>query len=111
MLEPSLSFDEYQKYAAETAVYPINVELTYLTIGLTNEAGEFAGKIKKILRGDYTQEQCHSDLVLELGDVLWYAAQIATALGIKLSNVAGANISKLHDRKARNTIQGDGDKR
>ena len=50
-------------------------------------------------------------LKYELGDVLWYMAQIATELGLSLDDVAQANIEKLTSRLERNQIQGEGDYR
>ena len=47
----------------------------------------------------------------ELGDVLWYLAQIATEIGVDLDEVAGANLSKLFDRLERGKIRGEGDMR
>ncbi|NJN79900.1 MAG: nucleoside triphosphate pyrophosphohydrolase family protein, partial [Anaerolineales bacterium] len=81
--------------------------------GLVNEAGEVAGKIKKIFRdkdgviGEAEKEA----LKAELGDVLWYLSQVATELDLSLDEIAEANIAKLLDRQARGKIQGDGDNR
>ena len=47
----------------------------------------------------------------ELGDVLWYIANLATDLGLSLDNLAAKNLAKLHDRQNRNVLQGDGDDR
>lgn len=47
----------------------------------------------------------------ELGDVLWYVAAAARELGFDLSDVAHANLDKLHDRAARGVLQGSGDNR
>ena len=47
----------------------------------------------------------------ELGDVLWYAATLAADLGLDLSEVARRNMDKLNDRRARQALHGDGDKR
>ena len=51
------------------------------------------------------------DLRLELGDVLWYVAQLATELDLDLADVAAANLEKLASRAARNVIAGSGDQR
>ncbi len=105
---------EYQEKARNTAKYPvIGDRVIYPTLGLTNEAGEVAGKIKKIFR-DKDGVISASDreaLKSELGDVLWYLAQVATELELSLDEIAAANITKLHDRQARGKIQGDGDDR
>ena len=47
----------------------------------------------------------------ELGDVLWYVAQIATELGVSLDDVAQQNVDKLFSRRDRNMIGGSGDER
>ena len=51
------------------------------------------------------------DLLLELGDVLWYVAQLATELNLSLDTIAETNLTKLASRAARNLISGDGDRR
>ena len=50
-------------------------------------------------------------LMLELGDVLWYVAQLASELGFELEQIAEANLQKLASRAARNVISGSGDHR
>ena len=47
----------------------------------------------------------------ELGDVLWYIAQLATEFDLKLEDVATGNIEKLQSRMARGVIGGSGDNR
>lgn len=47
----------------------------------------------------------------ELGDTLWYAAQVATELGLDLGQVAQQNLDKLAERKASEKIQGEGSDR
>ncbi|HOA23183.1 MAG TPA: nucleoside triphosphate pyrophosphohydrolase family protein, partial [Aggregatilineales bacterium] len=77
--------------------------IVYPTLGLVNEAGEVAGKIKKIFRdrnGEITEADRQA-LKDELGDVLWYLTQICTNLGLTLEEVAEANLDKLFSRQAR----------
>ena len=51
---------EYQRKAAETAIFPKEKALEYLALGLTSEAGEVAGKVKKIIRdGKGNKEAIH----------------------------------------------------
>ncbi len=109
-----MDFAEYQQKAKQTAKYPvIGHAVIYPTLGLTNEAGEVSGKIKKIFRdkqgviGDAER----AALLGELGDVLWYLAQVATELGLSLDEIAEHNIAKLLDRQSRGKIQGEGDNR
>jgi len=109
-----MNFNEYQTRSRVTAKYPaIGHAVIYPTLGLVNEAGEVAGKIKKVFRdknGEISPET-RDALKAELGDVLWYLAQTCTELDISLDEVAESNITKLLDRQARGKIQGDGDNR
>jgi NTP pyrophosphatase (non-canonical NTP hydrolase) len=109
-----MDFSEYQQKARHTAAYPVIGEpVIYPTLGLANEAGEVAGKIKKIFRdkAGVITESDRLALGAELGDVLWYLAQVATELGLSLEDIAIRNIAKLQDRRARGTIGGEGDDR
>ena len=87
--------------------------IVYPTLGLVNEAGELAGKVKKIFRdkGGVISEEDRMALKYELGDVLWYMAQIATELDLDLQEVADANLEKLFSRQQRGKIKGEGDYR
>lgn len=104
----------YQEKSRKTAGYPaIGHPVIYPTLGLVNEAGEVAGKIKKVFRdkGGQISDETRLALGAELGDVLWYLAQICTELGLSLDEVAESNIAKLTDRLERGVIRGDGDNR
>jgi NTP pyrophosphatase (non-canonical NTP hydrolase) len=105
-----MNLNDYQKLAMETAVFPNNPHnaLFYTALGLASEAGEYAGKVKKLLRD---AEFSRADASRELGDVLWYVAAAADALGLDLATVAEENITKLRDRKERGTLRGSGDHR
>ncbi|RME86668.1 MAG: nucleotide pyrophosphohydrolase [Anaerolineae bacterium] len=109
-----MDFNDYQRKSRQTAEYPaIGHPVIYPTLGLTNEAGEFAGKIKKIFRdkGGHISAETRQALKAELGDVLWYLAQICTELGLSLDEVAEYNLTKLYSRLKRGMIHGDGDDR
>jgi len=107
-------FETYQRESRKTwNVIPMNHAIVYPTLGLVNEAGEVAGKIKKIFR-DKNGAISAADrdaLKYELGAVLWYLTQICTELDLTLEEVAEANLEKLFSRLARNQIQGEGDHR
>jgi NTP pyrophosphatase (non-canonical NTP hydrolase) len=109
-----MDFNDYQQKSRKTAGYPaIGHPIIYPTLGLVNEAGEVAGKIKKVFRDKDGQisDETREALKAELGDVLWYIAQVTTELGLTLDEVAEYNIAKLYDRLERGKIKGDGDNR
>jgi NTP pyrophosphatase (non-canonical NTP hydrolase) len=102
-------FDDYQVEAVELGIYKPESWCVYLPLQLASEAGEVAGKFAKAVRkGEDIDPEA---LALELGDVLWYVANLADWLGYDLSEIAQMNIDKLTDRRKRNVIHGDGDNR
>lgn len=111
---PTVDLSAYQQAAARTGG-PISVDhpIVYPTLGLTNEAGEVAGKVKKIFRdrGGVVTDEDRAALTLELGDVLWYLSELCTQLEVSLADVAEANLDKLRSRVERGTLGGDGDYR
>lgn len=109
-----MTFEEYQELSRRTAVYPqAGNNFIYPTLGLTGEAGEVAEKVKKILRdhNNIVTEEKRIEIAKELGDVLWYVAQISTEFKLSLDDVARGNIEKLASRNLRNQLHGDGDNR
>lgn len=107
-----MRFSEYQRRSRETAVYPaLGDNLIYPALGLCGEAGETAEKIKKAIRDDggLLTEERREALAAELGDVLWYVAQLATEAGLDLDEVAEGNLEKLLSRRERAVLQGSGD--
>jgi NTP pyrophosphatase (non-canonical NTP hydrolase) len=114
MGDGAMDFNEYQTKSRKTAGYPaIGHAVIYPTLGLVNEAGEVAGKIKKVFRdkGGKISEETRAALKAELGDVLWYLTQVATELNLSLEEIAEHNIAKLYDRLERGKIKGEGDNR
>lgn len=109
-----MNLSDYQRLSRCTAQYPsIGHTVIYPVLGLTNEAGEVAGKIKKIFRdkAGVIGEADREALKAELGDVLWYLAQVCTELDLSLEDVAQHNLDKLASRQARGAIGGEGDER
>lgn len=102
-------FYDYQQEARVTAIYPEEAKVTYPLLGLVGEVGEFANKYKKVIRDG--REFAREDAVSELGDILWYLANVAHDMEIDLDEVAFDNIHKLRDRKNRGVLSGSGDKR
>ena len=132
-VDMTMGFNDYQKVAHETAKYPVlrcyekiidergtrpsedfaRVDYIYATLGLAGEAGEVAEKVKKLVRnqnGAYSDDDAY-ELAKELGDVLWYVAELCSCLGLKMDDVAHANLNKLADRAKRNVIKSEGDDR
>lgn len=108
------SYSDYQTESRKTwRLVKVHGALAYPTLGLVNEAGEVAGKIKKIFRdkNGIVSVEDKEALKAELGDVLWYFTQICTELGLTLEEVAEANLEKLFSRLERNKLGGDGDNR
>ena len=109
-----MTFEEYQQESRKTAQYPnLGESFVYPTLGLTGEVGEVAEKIKKIMRDKEGKvgDEDRAEVEKELGDVLWYLAQIATELGLSLNEVAETNIEKIMSRYERDKIHGEGDNR
>ena len=108
------NFSHYQRESRKTwTLVHTDHPIVYPTLGLVNEAGELAGKVKKIFRDrdGVISDADREALKYELGDVLWYLTQIATELDLSLEEVAAANLDKLFSRLERGQIKGDGDYR
>lgn len=124
-----MDLNEYQKLTGTTAVYGSSVArmvaeknrlgmetslcLIYTAIKLNGEAGEIAEHIGKMIRDDrgFLTDERREALIKELGDVLWYASQMAIELGMPLNEVAVQNIMKLQSRKDRGVLKGSGSER
>ena len=104
----------YEMKAGQTAIFPKTQALEYLALGLTSEAGEVAGKVKKLIRDGEDVEGFELKklaIASEIGDVLWYCAMMAKEVGVPLNEIMKENLKKLHGRKERGTLQGSGDDR
>jgi NTP pyrophosphatase (non-canonical NTP hydrolase) len=77
------------------------------------EAGEVSEKIKKLFRdhGGRLTKEYKLEIAKELGDVMWYLAQLSTELNLKFSDIAKMNLEKLASRKIKGSIHGHGDNR
>jgi len=104
---------DYQRLSRRTAEYPREAWLAYPALGLAGEAGEVAEHAKKAIRDDsgHVTEERRAAMAKELGDVLWYVAQIASELGLDLEQIAGTNLQKLLSRQQRGVLSGSGDDR
>ena len=88
-----------------------NIE--YLAIAINEEAGEIAGKVKKLIRDDYgvLTEERRLAIIKECGDVLYYLGRMCHFLNSTLEEAAQSNVDKYNDRKSRGKLHGDGDDR
>ena len=95
--------NEYQRNAMRTASgistsCPKNLLLQGV-MGMSGESGEALDIVKKIMfQGHELNEETKEHLIRELGDVLWYVATTAEALGVPLETVMQVNIDKLRAR-------------
>lgn len=103
-----MNLTEYQEKAKRTKPDPeiiymrmwesrqLFVQLDQASHGLSDEVGEIGSAIEKWMY--YGQELDTLNLKEEIGDCLWYLAQMANALGMKLEDIASSNIKKLETR-------------
>ncbi|RME08176.1 MAG: nucleotide pyrophosphohydrolase [Anaerolineae bacterium] len=93
-----MTLDEYQRLAQRTSGAGGEGEgrLIVAALGLAGEAGEFANMVKK--RTAHGHAITSAELADELGDVLWYLAEAASAIGIPLEEIARQNVEKLRRR-------------
>jgi len=110
------SFNAYQFAAGSTAIYPREDKLMaviYCTLGLSSEASEVCGKVKKIIRdnGFDLTASAKEAILDEVSDVLWYISQLCSELDVKMETIALKNIDKLASRKERGVLTGSGDNR
>ena len=106
--------DKYENLAGMTAIFPKDKALEYLALGMTSEAGEVAGKVKKLIRDGADKEDFEVKklaIASEIGDVLWYCAMLAKETDVPLNDIMKENLRKLHSRKERGTLSGSGDER
>src|SRR3712207_4802652 len=109
-----MRLSDYQERSRATAVYPqAGSNLLYPTLGLCGESGEVAEKIKRMVRdeGGVLTDERREALSKEMGDVLWYLAQLATEARLDLDEIAQANLAKLLSRQQRDRLNGSGDDR
>ena len=94
----SRTINEYQKLAM-TTLNPALSEKDVLingVMGLCGESGEAIDIVKKWLAQGHELDK--EKLAKELGDICWYLAETATALGLSLEDIMAANIEKLKKR-------------
>jgi NTP pyrophosphatase (non-canonical NTP hydrolase) len=92
------TFAEYEKLAAVTMNKDLSHKeaLVMLGLGVAGEAGEVADMIKKFVYHGHEFDDIR--LIKEVGDVLWYLANLMQLRDISLGFVARKNIEKLSAR-------------
>lgn len=108
-----MTLNEYQQKALEIAVYPCEYKIIYPSLGLSGESGECSDKVKKVIRdnnGNFTEEK-RREIAKEIGDCLWYCANLANDIDYDLNTIGKMNIEKLHSRMERGVLGGSGDNR
>lgn len=90
-----MKFKEFQKW--QKSVDKGAGDLWYPCLGLAGEVGEVTEPIKKYFRDGKDIDL--NSLTLELGDVLHYVTMLASRTGLKLEDIAQANVDKIMDRR------------
>lgn len=94
-----MDMNQYQALARRTSNKNLTdgEHLINGALGLAGESGEVADLVKKAYMQGH-KEIDRSMIVKELGDVLWYIAETAAAIGCDLESIAQRNIDKLRNR-------------
>lgn len=93
-----MKLEEYQKFCAQ-GILPATLErepIVGFALGLAGESGEVVDDIKKKYFHGRDIDPQHT--IEELGDVMWYVANIATQLNVSLDKIIENNMSKLSAR-------------
>jgi NTP pyrophosphatase (non-canonical NTP hydrolase) len=96
-----MEFDEYQEKAALTDQFADKKSEGALMIpllGIAGETGTLLSEFKKKIRDRESYEGFKERAEEELGDVLWYLSNLATHLGLSLSQIAVKNLHKTQER-------------
>lgn len=93
-----MTLTDYQRLAARTAGAGREGDFRKViaALGLAGEAGEFANLVKKLAAHGHTITP--ETLADELGDILWYLAEAASACDLDLGTIAQGNVAKLKAR-------------
>src|SRR5688572_22928115 len=95
-----MDLKEYQEAAKKTDQLPEPHEHAVLVplLGLVGEAGTLVSEYKKLLRDGEAHERFRERVSEELGDILWYLANVASKFGLDLGEIAKRNLWKTRDR-------------
>lgn len=95
-----MDFRNYQEQALKTDRIPVSngVEIIVPLLGLAGEAGELLSEYKKHLRDGEAHRLFKERVAEELGDLLWYIANLASKFELELGAIAESNLKKCRDR-------------
>jgi NTP pyrophosphatase (non-canonical NTP hydrolase) len=98
--DASKNYDAFSARLNELNEQEVNIErLLTGAVGINAEGGELMEIVKKmIFQGKPWNEDNRDHLIIELGDVMWYVAQVCLALNISMDEVVLKNVSKLLKR-------------
>ena len=95
-LGTDLKTREYNSLVKERISHKTTARLIHASLGMTTESAEIADALKKHLM--YGKPLDQTNLIEEVGDVLWYAAVLLDELGVSFEDAMEANIRKLKRR-------------
>lgn len=100
-----MEFDRFQREALNTDRVPKRssddvLSLVVPMLGLAGETGQLLSEYKKHLRDGEAHRLFKERVSEELGDLLWYIANVASKFGLTLNEVATANLAKVKARWA-----------
>ena len=98
-----MDFNSYQKEALRTDRVPARDDAASLIVpmlGLAGETGQLLSEYKKHLRDGEAHRLFKERVSEELGDLLWYIANVASKFDLPLSDIAAANLAKVKQRWA-----------
>ena len=99
-LDPaSLSLNEYQQLSASTGIDALNDNPIVPLLGLAGEIGALIAEYKKKIRSGRRRVRGFEEVIrIELGDILWYLASLASRSVSRFGDVAVANLTKTRTR-------------
>lgn len=109
-----MKLNEYQELAGRTMRDDLTKSetLQHALHGIASEVGEIHGLFQKVYQG---HEMSEEHLMKEIGDLMWFIAELCTVFGWEFNEVAMKNIEKLEKRypqgfevgKSTNRAEGD----
>ena len=104
-----MEFSAYQRAACETSELGLGGPQGAIApmLGLASETGSILNVYKKYLRDGIDLAANQELLREELGDLLWYAAAVATACDLDLEDIAEANLRRTRDRYPRQRTESE----